>query len=127
MAQGKVAAAFIGFSLDVSPAFRDEILARVPGSLVAVDPPGSPGEVVRRLADRVKHEKELYTTCRVFICGPDAMMKATVNVLKDCVPRKRIFTAREDMMRCGIGVCGSCGTPSGLRSCVDGPVISPEP
>ena len=57
-------------------------------------------------------------------------MRAAVEALEDPassgVPRDRIFTAREDIIRCGIGICGSCGTPSGLRSCVDGPVMLPE-
>ncbi|MDA8405791.1 MAG: hypothetical protein M0T73_02880, partial [Deltaproteobacteria bacterium] len=31
--------------------------------------------------------------------------------------------SREDVMKCGIGLCGSCGTENGLRSCIDGPVF----
>jgi hypothetical protein len=27
------------------------------------------------------------------------------------------------MVKCGIGLCGSCGTEKGLRSCIDGPVF----
>jgi dihydroorotate dehydrogenase (NAD+) catalytic subunit len=121
----RVARTFVGFSTDVTPEFRREITARMPGAHIVLDPPGSPGEVVRRLAKDVTQEKELYQASRVFICGPEAMMNATVEVLDTYVSRNRIFTAREDIMRCGIGVCGSCGTPSGLRSCVDGPVMHP--
>ncbi len=50
------------------------------------------------------------------------MMSAAVKVVQAVTPNNRICIAREDIMRCGIGICGSCGTERGLRSCVDGPV-----
>jgi len=85
-----------------------------------------PGEVIRHLGQDMNRDKHLYTECWAFVCGPATMMKAAVAVLNERVPNNRIYTAREDLMRCGIGICGSCGTSSGLRSCVDGPVMSPE-
>jgi hypothetical protein len=30
----------------------------------------------------------------------------------------------ERITACGIGICGKCATPEGLRVCVDGPVFS---
>ncbi|MGB9616995.1 MAG: hypothetical protein ACPL7J_06695 [Desulfomonilaceae bacterium] len=29
-------------------------------------------------------------------------------------------------MKCGLGLCGSCATENGLRSCIDGPVFPLE-
>jgi len=121
-----VARVFVGFSQDVSPAFRQEILARIPEPRIVVDRAGMPGEVIRHLGQDMNRDKHLYTECWAFVCGPATMMKAAVAVLNERVPNNRIYTAREDLMRCGIGICGSCGTSSGLRSCVDGPVMSPE-
>ncbi len=49
-----------------------------------------------------------------------------VGVFEGKIAPDRIFLAREDIMRCGIGLCGSCATEDGLRSCVDGPVMNPR-
>jgi dihydroorotate dehydrogenase (NAD+) catalytic subunit len=117
---------FFGFSLDVESEFRAELLRASPACSVVIDTPGGPGEVVRALATDLEAEPRLYDECQVYMCGPEAMMKAASMVLQDRVSSDRIFAAREDVMRCGIGLCGSCATPSGRRSCVDGPVMSPE-
>jgi dihydroorotate dehydrogenase subfamily 1 len=121
-----VARGFFGFSEEVDSRFRDEVLGMSPSCSVVTDTPGRPGEVVRALVRDMKTEPQLYDECRVYMCGPVAMMKAASTALQDRVSTDRIFAAREDIMRCGIGICGSCGTPSGLRSCVDGPVMSTE-
>jgi dihydroorotate dehydrogenase (NAD+) catalytic subunit len=125
-AREAVARSFFGFSRPISQDFEAEILAAVPRLEVVIDPLDRPGEVVRRLADDVAAYPDLYRDAMVLLCGPAAMMRAASDVLDTVVPSSRVFTAREDIMRCGIGVCGSCGTPSGLRSCVDGPVMTPE-
>ncbi len=115
--------AFFGFSSQVAPWFQDEIHAMSPNVRVIIDAPDHVGEVVSALEEDIGSNPALYSECRVFICGPDPMMQATVEALEGRVPKDIIFLAREDIMRCGIGICGSCGTNSGLRSCVDGPVM----
>jgi len=121
-----VAKSFFGFSRPVNTEFEAELVAAVPHLEVVIDPEDRPGEVVRCLVEDVAKHPELYCDSMAFLCGPAAMMRSAAEVLSSAVPTPRIFTAREDVMRCGIGVCGSCGTPSGLRSCVDGPVLPPE-
>lgn len=37
-----------------------------------------------------------------------------------------IYSSVDFMTRCGIGLCGSCASPSGYRSCVDGPFLKSE-
>ena len=124
--RSEVSRAFFGFSDRVSDSFQDEILARIPSACIAIDSPGQIGEVVKLLADDMAMQPAIYEACQAFICGPGPMMDAVVALMREKTPKERLYTAREDIMRCGIGLCGSCGTKSGLRSCTDGPVIHPE-
>jgi len=118
---------FLGFSAPVAEPFRDELCSVIPGCHIVVDPPGSVGEAVRALAQDMTADPQPYRESFAFVCGPGPMMTAAVELLSWLVPKERIFVAREDIMRCGIGLCGSCGTSSGLRSCVDGPVMPAFP
>jgi dihydroorotate dehydrogenase (NAD+) catalytic subunit len=117
------ARAFFGFSAQIEQWFQDELEAMSPSVRVVIDAPDHVGEVVRALEEDIVSNPALYADCRVFVCGPDPMMRAAAKALENSVPRDNIFLAREDIMRCGIGICGSCGTCTGLRSCVDGPVM----
>ncbi len=121
-----VSKAFFGFAGEVTETFRDEIPTRVPGSCMVIDLPGTVGEVVRALQADTLANPVLYQDCAAFVCGPRPMMNAVVDVLRPYSPKGGIHLAREDVMRCGIGICGSCGTETGLRSCVDGPVMSDD-
>ncbi|MFH0823767.1 MAG: tRNA-dihydrouridine synthase [Pseudomonadota bacterium] len=124
---GRVERAFFGFSAPLpAEVVTDFFMERVPNARIAIDPPGEPGEVVRILKADLAADPSVYLRSKVFICGPKAMMAAAAAELADKVPETPVFIAREDMMKCGIGLCGSCGTPNGLRSCVDGPVMSPQ-
>ena len=59
-----------------------------------------------------------------FICGPERMMQATVDVLHERgVPDDRIFVTLERHMDCGVGLCGHCQLGSKFV-CKDGPVFS---
>jgi len=118
-----VVRSFFGFSADITDQFRQEIMGNISGADVVIDAPNQVGQVVRSLAEDMMLKPDLYKECLAFVCGPAAMMRAAVAVLKEQAPEERIFIAREDIMRCGIGLCGSCGTSGGLRSCIDGPVM----
>jgi dihydroorotate dehydrogenase subfamily 1 len=119
----RVSRAFFGFSRDVTDAFRHELLSRLPQARIAVDPPNRAGEIIRLLIEDMAADPWFYEDCQVFVCGPSVMMKLAAEVLGSTASPDRIFLGREDIMRCGIGLCGSCGTETGLRSCVDGPVM----
>ena len=59
-----------------------------------------------------------------FVCGPERMMEATVNVLGDRgLAPDRIFVTLERHMQCGIGLCGHCQMGR-LFVCRDGPVFA---
>ncbi len=56
----------------------------------------------------------------VYVCGPERM---AVELLRMVDP-SRVEISMERLMRCGIGICGSCVLdPLGLRVCSDGPVF----
>ncbi len=59
-----------------------------------------------------------------FVCGPERMMTAVVDVLADLdVPREHTWLTMERRMECGVGLCGHCQL--GTRFvCRDGPVFS---
>ncbi len=57
----------------------------------------------------------------VYASGPEMMMKALQNVIGD-LEYEFLF---ERYMKCAVGICGSCTMdPSGIRLCVEGPVLS---
>ena len=59
-----------------------------------------------------------------FVCGPERMMQATVDTLRDRgLRRSRIFVSLERHMECGIGLCGHCQLGK-FFVCRDGPVFS---
>ena len=124
-AKPNVKRAFFGFSAPIDDEFRHELTGGLPDCRIVVDPPNQPGEVARALAADMDNDRSAYDDVSVFICGPGLMMSAVVELLSGTVPRERTYTAREDIMRCGVGICGSCGAPDGGRSCVDGPVTHP--
>ena len=117
---------FIGFSKSIESRFSNELERVVPRVRIVVDNPGEIGTVLGKMSEDISKEKVIYRNCVAYICGPKHMAGAAVALLLDVVPRDRIFVAREDIVRCGIGLCGSCATQRGLRSCIDGPVFPIE-
>ncbi len=58
------------------------------------------------------------------VCGPPAMIKYTLPVLRELgFPDDRILLSLEMKMKCGIGMCGRCNVGS-KYVCRDGPVFS---
>lgn len=53
-------------------------------------------------------------------CGPAAMIDTAVQKESRFISSERIYSSIENLTRCGIGLCGSCATAKGHRSCVDG-------
>ncbi len=60
---------------------------------------------------------------KIYICGPEKMMVAVYNKIKD--KNKSIEVSMERYMKCGIGICGSCAIDgTGDRVCTEGPVFN---
>ncbi len=61
--------------------------------------------------------------CRVFMCGPEIMMRFSARALDDLgVDPARIWVSLERNMQCGLGWCGHCQLGP-LLLCRDGPVV----
>lgn len=59
-----------------------------------------------------------------FVCGPQIMMRYTVNALQDRgVTRDNIYVSMERNMKCAVGYCGHCQFGKEFV-CKDGPVFS---
>ncbi len=115
--------AFLGFSQPLSEFFQLEIESILPNAKISVDLPGEPGEVLRLAQREIGAYKEDFRGFNVYICGPLTMMQKAGEFFSRFVGSNEVYIAREDVMKCGIGLCGSCGTENGLRSCIDGPVV----
>ncbi len=64
------------------------------------------------------------TDAIVIICGPPAMLKFTMPVLKEAgFQDEQIYLSLENRMKCGIGMCGRCNVGDRLV-CRDGPVFT---
>lgn len=59
---------------------------------------------------------------RIYISGPEKMMKAAVSVAEKYDTPYEVNLER--YMKCGVGVCGSCVMdPNGVILCMEGPII----
>lgn len=59
-------------------------------------------------------------------CGPEPMVRIAIRKESEYVNLENIYSSIEFLTRCGIGLCGSCATSKGYRSCVDGTFLKPH-
>jgi len=59
-------------------------------------------------------------------CGPKAMIEKAIQIEKKYLSPEKIYSSVEFLTKCGIGLCGSCATSKGYRSCVDGTFFNPD-
>jgi dihydroorotate dehydrogenase subfamily 1 len=69
--------------------------------------------------------QERLAAMRFYNCGPEPMVHAAVAVQSRFASKAHIFSAIDYETKCGVGICGACATPDGLRLCVDGPFLNP--
>ena len=68
---------------------------------------------------------EEYTFDRIYTCGPEIMMSKLHHLAKR--HKIGIEASLERYMKCGCGICGTCGIdPCGELVCIDGPIFSGE-
>jgi dihydroorotate dehydrogenase electron transfer subunit len=60
----------------------------------------------------------------IFACGPEMMLKKVVEIATS--HRIKFQISLEEIVKCGLGICGSC-TRGGKLICQDGPVFRKWP
>lgn len=80
-----------------------------------------PVGVVTSLVPRSSYDGD---TAIAFICGPEVMMRFTIQALeKGGLTDERLYISMERNMKCGIGLCGHCQLGK-FFLCKDGPVMT---
>jgi len=93
--------------------------------VISIDEPNKPGKIVIDIENDIQLlEKEGNSETLYYVCGPDPMMEAISKKLTKHVKKNRFFFSLEKYMKCGVGLCGSCYSKNGLRTCVDGPMLN---
>ncbi len=94
-------------------------------NLIITTDDGSSG-IKGYVTDALKQSLQKEKIDKVFVCGPDKMMKAVADM---CLAAKiKGEISGERWFKCGgMGLCGHCCVdPIGIRLCVEGPVIDFE-
>ena len=100
----------------------NDLLINNPHRVIVSTDDGSYGEkgFVTDLVEKLTHETHFDA---VYVCGPEIMMYKTV---QSAHSRNIFVQARlERMMKCGVGICGSCCVGEDL-ACKDGTVFDGE-
>lgn len=122
----KIKVRFITGARCKSRLLHTERVKRLLGSenLIATTDDGSAGmkgfatDALKQLLKKEKIDK-------IFACGPEKMLKAVVEI--GMAEKIKGEISAERWFKCGIGLCGHCCVdPTGVRLCVEGPVISFE-
>jgi dihydroorotate dehydrogenase electron transfer subunit len=82
---------------------------------------GFKGTVLQLLEEKEPDEYD-----KIYICGPEAMLKKALKLIKNLDLLEKTEFSLERYMRCGLGICGSCVLEDGSRVCADGPVFGAE-
>lgn len=77
---------------------------------------GHKGRVTDILSEIIKKIKPAHC----LNCGPAAMVEMAANIESQHLDPEKIYSSIEFLTKCGIGLCGSCATSKGYRSCIDG-------
>lgn len=68
--------------------------------------------------------KEDLSNLVFYNCGPEPMVLAAQEIQSRFVEGRQIYSAIDYLTKCGVGICGACGSPDGRRLCVDGPFLT---
>lgn len=107
-------------------AFLDRLEALGPVVLATDDGSSGLQGVALDALDRLLTEAPPEPGTVFYNCGPEIVLSQVDERERQIAPPERIFHVVERITACGIGICGKCATPEGLRVCVDGPVFSAE-
>ncbi|MDY0266884.1 MAG: dihydroorotate dehydrogenase electron transfer subunit [Methanimicrococcus sp.] len=95
------------------------------GNVIVTTDDGTKGE--KGFVTDVLSKTDLSKTDRIYVCGPEMMMKFVMNILIEKEALSKAEFSMERYFKCGIGVCGACCIDTlGVRVCKDGPVFKAE-
>ena len=116
---------FIGARSSNRLYFTDECRKICPTHIATDDgSEGYKGFVTELLRQRLSEMNQEELDSLVFYnCGPEPMVHAAVKVQQEFCRPDQIFNAIDYLTKCGVGICGACGSPDGRRLCVDGPFM----
>ena len=99
-----------------------KLVSKSHGRLISSTEDGSYGHkgVVTELVEEILATEEFNT---IYTCGKELMILKIFNSAKEC--KTPLQASLERLMRCAIGVCGSC-TIGKYRVCADGPIFTSE-
>lgn len=83
---------------------------------------GNKGLVTDKLGEIIENTRPEYC----INCGPEAMVEIAIREEEKYIDPENIYSSIDFLTRCGIGLCGSCATLKGYRSCVDGTFLTPN-
>lgn len=78
------------------------------------------GRVTDKLEEIMEKEKPDYC----INCGPEGMIREAIKKESKYLNQESIYSSIDFLTKCGIGLCGSCATSKGHRSCVDGTFLT---
>lgn len=118
--QNKIVNCALGAETENELLFRKEMEENTHFNIATDDgSAGHHGFVTEVIADLMEQNE----IDQVITCGPEVMMKKTVEIALDHdLP---VQASLERYMKCGLGLCDSC-TIDGLQVCKDGPVFNGE-
>ncbi len=93
-----------------------DLLSRLLDGPVRTQESGPPARLIRKNRGNIVF----------YNCGPERMLRRAGKIEAAAVDPDNIYFVVERVTSCGIGICGKCSIPSGLRLCVDGPVFTAE-
>jgi dihydroorotate dehydrogenase electron transfer subunit len=116
--KGKDVTSLMGFTCSDDVIFKERFERM--GDLLITTDDGSLG--ICGYTSAGLEDVDLSSYDQIYLCGPEIMMK---DVIEKCAGfEDKIQASISRYIKCGIGVCGSCCLdPSGVRVCVEGPVI----
>ncbi|MDD5147467.1 MAG: tRNA-dihydrouridine synthase [Candidatus Daviesbacteria bacterium] len=83
---------------------------------------GQKGLITDNLGKMIKDIKPQYC----INCGPEPMIRKAIQIEKRKISSEKIYSSIDFLTKCGVGLCGSCTSSKGFRSCVDGTFLKPN-
>jgi len=112
----------IGAQDEASLIFADRLIDQIPSTMCSTDD-GSRGKKCL-VTDTIEDILSQDSIDLIITCGPEVMMKKVIDIAKS--KEIEVQASLERKMKCGVGLCGSCGigVNNDICVCKDGPIFN---